>query len=455
MKTKKHLKIIELVKEIDAIVEQNSDVHSRLAQLLESVNDQDVAAILDINPESRQLVFKSVASARRTAVLDLVNGHTLRSITGHLTDHELAQAVQTSPSIVSQKIVSTIERSRLNRLIPMVSDEQRRKNLLSFVNYPKRSVGRIMQTEMVTVKVDMTAQQALHEVINFDVFSGPLYQVYILNDDEELVGTIALSELLREPNAKKLHEVLIKKPPLITPQTSQQKAAQLFQEYDLIEAPITSEGKLMGRVLVDDILDVIQQEFTEDLQKFAGITSYETMETSALQSSRRRLPWMIVNIFLDLVAVSVIMPFEATIAQVTALAVIMPIVSDMGGNVGIQSLSVCVRALAANRPDWKLVRRELSKEVRVGVLNGTVLGMIVGVIAYIMWGNPFLGLIVMTALFLNTIIASIVGGILPIILRRLNKDPAMMSGSVLTTVTDFFGFLLFLSLARTFMDYLV
>jgi magnesium transporter len=207
--------------------------------------------------------------------------------------------------------------------------------------------------------------------------------------------------------------------------------------------------------LVDDVLDIVEQEFADDLQKMAGITDEENMQTPALQTSRRRLPWMIVNIFLDLLAVSIIMPFEETIAQVTALAVIMPLVSDMGGNTGIQSLSVAVRALSSGRPNWRLAIKELVKELKVGTLNGFVLGAIVGVIAFFWWGNPVLGLIVAIALVLNTIVASIVGGMLPILLKKLNKDPAMMSGAILTTITDFFGFLLFLSLARAFIDFLV
>jgi magnesium transporter len=149
------------------------------------------------------------------------------------------------------------------------------------------------------------------------------------------------------------------------------------------------------------------------------------------------------------------MPFEDTIAEVTALAVLMPIVSDMGGNVGIQSLTVSIRALADNRPQWRLIIKELSKEIRVGIFNGVILGTIIGLVALIGWQKPFLGIIVMAALFFNTILASVVGGVLPIILRKLKKDPAMMSGAVLTTITDFFGFLIFLSLARVFLEHLL
>jgi magnesium transporter len=455
MRNKNHIEIIELVKKIDKLIERGHGAPAAISQLLVKQTDQHVAAVLDIHPESRLVVFRGIAADRQSAVLDIVHGHTLRSIVSHMSDHELAGLIESSPSIVSQKIIHTVERPRLNTLIPMVLDAERQKNLLNFVNYPQRSVGRIMQTEVVVVRDTVTVEQALSEVASFDTLSGPVYQVYVQNDKDEFVGVIPISEILREGRTKKMRDVsYIKKPPSISPLTTQQKAAHLFQEYDLIEAPVISDMHLVGRVLVDDILDIVQQESAEDFQKFAGITDEETLETSVTQSSRRRLPWMIANIFLDLMAVSIIMPFEETIAAVTALAVIMPIISDMGGNVGIQSLSVSVRALAANRPDWKLMGRELFKEIRVGVLNGAILGVIIAIVAFVMWQNPFLGLVVMIALFFNTILASVIGGVLPIILRRLRKDPAMMSGAILTTITDFFGFLIFLGMARLFIDYL-
>jgi magnesium transporter len=448
-------KITKLVNEIDRAIERHKDPHPALQHLLGGLSDQEIATALDIDPEHRQVVFAVLTPEQKLAVLNLVNPHTLRAIISHRSDHELIKLIEASPTSVSQKIVSVTERSRINQLVPKVLNEQKRHSLHTYVNYPQRSVGRIMQPEVPTVKDTWKIEAALKEAANFDVSNGSLYQVYVLSEGGVFKGTIPLVDLLRAASSKKVADTLIKKPPLISPTMSQNRAAQLFREYDLIEAPVVSDGHILGRVLVDDILDVIHQEFTEDVQKFAGITAEETLETSALTSSRRRLPWMIGNIFLDLLAVSIILPFEETIAAVTALAVLMPVVSDMGGNVGIQSLTVSIRALADNKPQWKLLVKELRKEIQVGLLNGVILGTIIGIIAFVGWQNPALGLIVMAALFLNTILASIVGGVIPIILRKLKKDPAMMSGAVLTTITDFFGFLVFLGLARMFLEYLL
>lgn len=455
MKTNAQRKLLELVHQIDQLIEDKRTPFPFIKKLLKDVTDRQAAVLLDIHPDSRWLVFSTLDHKRHTAVLDLVNNHTLRYLIGRMTDHDIAQIIDSSPTLVTQKVIGALEHSRLTAIMALVIDEAKRNHLLNYVSYPRRSVGKIMQPEVLTVHENTKASQALDEMSEFDILNGPIYQLYVVNDNNELTGTVPISEVVREPRNRKLRDMYLKKPPAIRPLTSQQKAAQLFQDYDLIEAPVTSKGIPVGRILVDDIIDVLQQEYSEDAQKFAGITADETMDTSVVIASRRRLPWMIANIFLDVIAVSVIMPFEQTIAQLTALAVLMPIVSDMGGNVGIQSLTVSIRSLANDRPDWKLAGRELFKEVRLGTLNGLVLGIIIGLVALVWWGNPFLGIVVAIALFLNTILASVVGGVLPIILRRLKKDPAMMSGAVLTTITDFFGFLIFLSLARALMDYLV
>jgi len=455
MSNRRHQRVIELVKEISSIIERGRQVNEQLRSLLADVSPKDVSIILDIHPEDRQRVYKCTDKSLRPQVLDTVNNHTLRSIVYHLSDHELLGLIENSPFVISQKVVGAIEKARAERLLPIIEDESRRHRLEQFANYPRKSVGRIMQPDLVAVIDTGKVQDAIEAVEHFDSLNGPIYQVYVVNKKEELVGVVPIADLLREPKSKKVASIIYNKPPQIRPQTTQARVAELFGEYDLIEAPVVMDKKLVGRVLVDDVLDIVEQEFADDLQKMAGITDEENMQTPALQTSRRRLPWMIVNIFLDLLAVSIIMPFEETIAQVTALAVIMPLVSDMGGNTGIQSLSVAVRALSSGRPNWRLAIKELVKELKVGTLNGFVLGAIVGVIAFFWWGNPVLGLIVAIALVLNTIVASIVGGMLPILLKKLNKDPAMMSGAILTTITDFFGFLLFLSLARAFIDFLV
>lgn len=449
-------KVIVLVREIDRAVSRGGpDLKTHVKAILRGQSEQKIATILDVDSDHRWNVFSCLTTEQKAEVLDYVNSHTLRSLVSHLSDHEVVQLIEKTPIPVSQKVTQVIERSRLNALVPMVVSESRRQNLLNFVNYPARSVGRIMQPEVPIVRNDMKVQDAVTEVSGFDTSNGPIYQVYVVDRNGDFIGTIPLSDLVKTGNNRKIADIYLKKPPAITPATSQSKVATIFRKYDLIEAPVIKNRKVIGRLLVDDILDVIQQEFSEDVQKFAGITSEENLETPALISSSRRLPWMIINIFLAFTAVSVIMPFEATIAEVTALAVLTPLVSNMSGNIGIQSLTVSIRALSDNQPHWKLIIRELSKETRVGMLNGLVLGAILSVITFIGWQNPYLSLVAMGALFMNTILASIVGGVLPIILHKLKKDPAMMSGALLTTITDFFGFLIFLSLAKIFLDKLV
>lgn len=449
-------KVIVLVRDIDRAVSRGGpDLKKHIQAILRGQSEQKIATILDVDSDHRWSVFSCLTAEQKAEVLDYVNSHTLRSLISHLSDHEVVQLIEKTPVPVSQKVTQVVERSRLNVLVPLVVNEARRQNLMNFVNYPSRSVGRIMQPEIPLVRSDMKVQDAVKEVSGFDTSNGPIYQVYVTDHNDNFLGTIPLSDLVKSGNTRRIGDLYIKKPPSISPATSQSRAASIFRQYDLIEAPVIKDRHVVGRVLVDDILDVIQQEFSEDAQKFAGITSEETLETRALTSSARRLPWMILNIFLALIAVSVIMPFQATISEVTALAVLMPVVSNMGGNIGIQSLTVSIRALSDNQAHWRLIMKELSKETRVGMLNGLVLGSIIGLITLIGWQKPYLALVATCSLFFSTILASVVGGVIPIILHKLKKDPAMMSGALLTTTTDFFGFLLFLSFARIFLDKII
>lgn len=450
-----HKQAIKLASQIQQINRKKGNSTDQVAKLLSSQSTQRLAALLNQYAELRHQVFSCLDAEAKVKVLDVVNLHTRRSLIGRLSDAEAIHLFEVAPSAIDQKIAQVIERSRLDQLIAKISDEQRRANLVQFANYPQRSVGRITQIEVVVVTPQTSVVSALKEVAGFGVVGGSIYQVYVCDEKDQFLGMISVSDLAGANPNKVMSDLDLKKPPLITPQMTQKRVAQIFQEYDLVEAPVIKDKKLVGRVLVYDVLDVVQQEFTQDLQKFAGITDDETLDTPVLGSSRRRLPWMVVNIFLDLIAVSVILPFEATIGQVTALAVLMPIVSDMGGNVGVQALAVSVRGMANTRPRWWVLLRELRKEIKLGMLNGLVLGVVIGIVGAVGWGNPYLGLVTTIALFFNTIVASIVGGLLPIVFKKYNCDPAMMSGAILTTITDFTGFLIFLGLARMFLEYLI
>lgn len=447
--------INHLIQKLEKILENPSLSGEAITQLLAKEQPYTVAVLLNSLMGDRVRVVLALPVERHSEVLDLVSTHTLRNIMSRLPDHELVRIIDQSHPTLKTKILRHIERSRIERIGPKLVAELRAR-LLLHANYPKRSVGYIMQMEFPVVVDNATITDARNVLRTIGPTIGPIHQVYLVDEKGDYVGLVPIAKLVVAIGTDKILPLAIRTLPTLSARSSQTRAAQIFQDFDLVEVPVLENDQPIGRVLVESIFDVIQQEFTEDIQKLSGITGGdETLETAPVASSRRRLPWMIVNVFLALLAVTAVMPFQDIIGQVTALAVLMPIISNMGGNVGIQALAVSVRSTSTGHGTWRLPLREFGKEVKVGLINGLTLGGILGLIAWLGWRNPYLGVVVTISMFINTIVASVIGGILPIFLKKMKLDPALMSGALLTTIIDFTGFLIFLSLAKNLLPYLI
>jgi len=242
----------------------------------------------------------------------------------------------------------------------------------------------------------------------------------------------------------------------VTADVDQEIVAQQVAKYDLTVIPVINKsGILIGIITVDDIIDVIEAENTEDLYKMHGVDEEESSDTSLLQSIKSRMPWMFINLATAFLATFTVAMFEDVIAQVAALAAAMPIVAGMGGNAGTQTLSIVIRGIALGEIDFKDNWKLLFKEAAVGIINGAATGLVTGFILYLMYGNYYLGLIIFLAMILNLLIAGMFGFLIPLSLQSLGIDPALASAIFLTTVTDVFGFFVFLGLARSFLVYLI
>lgn len=321
--------------------------------------------------------------------------------------------------------------------------------------YPPDTAGSIMGAEFIAIPEGLNVGQAIEKLRSAQTSGKPAY-VYVIDQANHLKGVLFLRDLVFNPPTKVLSELVRLNLITVPVEMDQEEVARIFQKHRLMALPVVDkENRLLGTIGANDISQVIQEEATEDILKVAGIGGgEESFKTPVSGSIKRRLPWLVLNIFLDCLAVSVIAYFEKTIQEVIALAVILPIISDMGGNVGIQTVSLAVRELATGtisfQDFWKIVTRELS----VGFLNGLVLGLVLCGVGYVWKGNIFLGLVAGVALWINTIVASIVGAALPLLLRKRGLDPATGSGALLTTITDLTGFFLTLSFATYLIQHL-
>jgi Mg/Co/Ni transporter MgtE (contains CBS domain) len=323
------------------------------------------------------------------------------------------------------------------------------------LGYEPDSAGGIMTTEYIALRGNLNISQALNKVRKIGPKTEVIESIFVLNDRKELVGIADLRDILSSSEEELLYNIMEKNLVSVFPDTDQEAVSLLVSKYDLKVIPVINQKKaLLGIITVDDIIDVIVEEHTEDILHLGGVSSEESIDSNLSASIRRRLPWLFVNLITAFLASFTVSLFEDVISQVVALAAAMPIVAGMGGNAGSQTLAVMIRSIALGevslKENWKLI----FKEAALGMINGAATGAVTAAILYIKYGNLYLGLIIFIAMVGNLLIAGLFGFLIPLILKALKVDPALASSIFLTTVTDVFGFFLFLGLAKAFLNLL-
>lgn len=327
------------------------------------------------------------------------------------------------------------------------------RNLLG---YDKESAGGIMTTEYILLNKNLSTTEALKKLKNITPDTEIIDTIFISDDKKKLVGSVDLRNILSSADEKTLSELMDDNIVKVTPDVDQEIVAQKVSKYDLTVIPVINKNNiLIGIITVDDIIDVIEAENTEDLYKMHGVDEEEKTDAKLLESVKSRLPWMFINLATAFLATFTVALFEDVISQVVALAAAMPIVAGMGGNAGTQTLSIVIRGIALGEIDFKDNWKLLFKEAAVGVINGAATGLVTGFILYLMYGNYYLGIIIFLAMILNLLIAGMFGFLIPLALQSLGIDPALASAIFLTTVTDVFGFFVFLGLAKAFLVFLI
>ncbi len=332
-------------------------------------------------------------------------------------------------------------------------DEDNAQELTGLLTYSPDSAGGLMSPEVVALPARYTCQEAIETLRRVAEEMETVYYAYVVDEQGRLVGVLSLRDLVFAPPQAPIATVMRSDTVALPVDMDAEEVAQMFDKYNYLALPVVSQDeRLLGVITVDDVIDVIREETTEDFLRMGGIPAGEENPlTPPWQSVRKRLPWMMANILFCLVAVIGIAVFEGTIEQVAFLAVLMPIIADMAGNVGSQSMSVTIRGMATGEFTWTDRWKALRKEVAVGLVNGLVLGVQLGAITFIWRRNIYLGVIALFTMWMTTLISYVLGSSIPAILKRMKLDPAMMSGAVVTTVADLLAFFFFLGLATAFL----
>ena len=428
--------------------------YSHVARLLGKLRPGDVSSIMmEFNERDQSSLFSVLMKHNRHQAaetlreLDLEVGLELlkRFSTQDIT--RLLQELKTDDVV---ELISALPEELAQEVLRRMKVEESAE-IEELLQYEEETAGRIMTPDVFALREDLSVSEAVHTIQTTEKLEMVFY-LYVVDDRNHLVGVVSLRQVLMTPPVTSLKEIMSTDVISVTTGTDQEEVARQVALYDLLAIPVVDhENKLMGVVTVDDVIDVIKEEATEDILYLAGVTD-DHIHTSPRASIGKRLPWLVMNLATALAAATVVAFYEPTIARFAYLAVFLPVVAGMGGNCGTQTLTVTVRGLALGEISWGKSRATILKETLVGTANGLATGILAGVVAYLWKGNFVLGLVLGTAMIINMFVAGTMGTLIPLLLKKMNVDPAIASGIFLTTFTDIIGFLSFLGLASLLLQ---
>ncbi|MFD2655007.1 magnesium transporter [Gracilibacillus thailandensis] len=352
-------------------------------------------------------------------------------------------------------LLTDLEPEKIEELLSEMQEEES-KIVQGLMNYPLETAGRLMNNRYVWIPQHYTIREAVDKLKHFAELAEYLNYLYVIDEDKKLVGVVSYKDLLLADLQDKIKEVMYRRVVKADVHTDQEEVAKLISRYDFVSLPIVErDNTLVGVVTVDDVIDVVMQEANEDIEKLSASGKAISFNTKPFVAAYKRLPWLILLLFIGLISGSIISSFEETLESVVALAFFMPLIAGMTGNTGTQSLAVVVRGLVSEDLTFKQVLKLILRELWVGIIIGVTCGLMIAVIAYLWRGNMTLGLVVGSSLLITLIIGTLAGTIIPLILYKLKVDPAVASGPLITTINDIFSLLIYFGIATAFITRLM
>ncbi len=441
--TKKHLRELAEDLETGKLAELKHLLHAltpgEIADLLEALKPADRQVVWSLLPSeiAGEVLVELGEEARASLIrkIEETRSEELAEAAGTLDPDDLADILEDLPEKIREQVIRSLsqnDRSRLERVMSFSED----------------TAGNLMHTDTITVRPDVTLDVVLRYLRRRGELPDLTDSLYVVDINDRLIGILPLSVLLTNPPDKTVRELMITDIEAIPADLSASEVAMLFEHHDWVSAPVVDQkGRLLGRITVDDVVDVIRDEADHTLMSTAGLSEEEDMMAPAAESAKRRAVWLGVNLVTAFLAAWVIGLFEETIQKEVALAVLMPIVASMGGIAGTQTLTLVIRGLALRQIGATNLFVLLNKEVAVAFLNGVLWAIVVGLIAAVWFQAIHIGILIATAMIINLLCAALAGVTIPLLLDRVGIDPALAGGVLLTTVTDVVGFMAFLGLA--------
>ncbi|MDG1438530.1 MAG: magnesium transporter, partial [Emcibacteraceae bacterium] len=434
----------ELVAEIVHALEIDDKDH--IDYLLEPLHNADIADVFEqLNDNHRRQLTSFIGSELDHEVLSELDDGTLDDVITEMDDIDVARAVSQMESDDAVHVLEDMDEDEQRKIIDALPDEDRIV-VEEGLSYPVESAGRLLQRNLVSVPGQWSVGKVIDHFRTEEDLPDDFYEVFIVDPMHHPVGTVALNKIIRSDRELLISDIM-EEEPVVPVDMDQEEVAYLFRQYDMTSMGVVdTEGRLIGMITVDDVVDVIEEEAEEDLMLMSGIRETDITE-SVIEASKNRVIWLIVNLGTAILASMVIALFDATIEQMVALAVLMPIVASMGGNAGTQTMTVTVRALATRDLTSSNVKRIILREFSIALVNGVIIAVLIGGLSWAWFQNMELGGVMAVAMIVNMLMAGLAGILVPVMLDKLNIDPALASSIFVTTITDVVGFFSFLGLA--------
>lgn len=436
--------LIDRNREFD-IIDLFSDMHpADIADLIDELDEEDrlhLFTLLDVDTAS-DVILELSDNSREQLIEDLSN-------------EQLTDIIEEMESDDKADIIAELSDDQAKAVLDAIEPEES-QDVQELLRHPEDTAGGIMQSELVSVGRQATINDAFQAVVDAKDDMENIHNIFVVDDENKLVGTVPLQSLITMKRFTPIVDVIDGDIPSVRADMDQEEVARLFKKYDLVSAGVVdADNRLLGRITIDDVVDAIQEETSEDIYRIAGLGYNDTIFNKTVDSVKKRLPWLYLNLMTALTSVLVIGFFEDTIKLMVALVFFMPVIAGLGGNAGGQTLALIIRGIALGEITFENAKRVLARQIAVGATNGVAVGLVIALIAYFWKGIPILGLVIGLAMIISVFAGTMVGVLIPLALKRLNFDPALGSNILLTAFTDAFGFFSYLTLATIFLKLLM
>ncbi|MBT2665057.1 magnesium transporter [Bacillus sp. ISL-4] len=424
--------------------------------ILEELQPYDIARIFEGLPEKHHTRFLLLLDSEQIAELiqEVEKEHQLK-ILSKLGIEKSGHVMNLMDNDDLASLLEDLSPGKIEELLSGMEQEES-KIVQNMMNYPPETAGRIMTNRFVWIPQHYTVRESVEKLKIFAEFSETINYLYVIDNDKKLVGVVSYRDLIINDESEKIQDIMYSRVISVSAYEDQEEVARVIERYDFLAIPVVEKNnELLGIVTVDDIIDVVIKEANEDIEKLSASGKAIDFDTKAHVAAYRRLPWLILLLFIGLVSGTIISGFEETLSKVVALAFFMPMIAGMTGNTGTQSLAVVVRGLITSDTDKGVVTRLIMRELKVGLIIGITCGILISIIAYVWQGNPVLGLVVGSSLVMTLIIGTLAGTIIPLILYKFNIDPAVASGPLITTLNDILSLLIYFGIATMFISKLM